>query len=168
MKSFRFLIAIALIGTLLTYSGCGKDSTPGPSEQDKQLTLLAKPWKATSVTLDGAVPTVPAPANYTYVGNFIFDATNTKVTAGQTNFTYITSGGPLGSKTPWPKSGSFTFGTDFATTLTRDDGFVVSYSVSATRLQMTFNTGGKTPPFTGYDGRTANVSGNWVFEFALK
>ncbi|CAN5355618.1 hypothetical protein BH09BAC3_BH09BAC3_09390 [soil metagenome] len=168
MKSFRFLLGFALIGLLITLSGCPGNKDPELTVPQQQNKKLAKAWVCTAATLDGSAASLPAPSTYTYVGNFkltMVGATGTDATAGPT---YTTAGRPTGSKvTPWNSTGSFTFGTDAATTLIREDGIIVSYSVSDTQLQMSFNTGGKTPPFAGYDGRVGNVQGNWVFTFGL-
>jgi hypothetical protein len=68
--------------------------------------------------------------------------------------------------TPWGPKGKFTFGTDVSTTLVRDDGIVVTYSVNDTQLQMSFTTPAGFPGFDG-EGRVENVQGKWVFEFGL-
>lgn len=149
MKSFRFLLAVAMIGTLLTYSGCGKSSDPTPSVADQQLKKLSAIWKATTVTIDGGA-TNPSNA----YANFVLTMSGT---AGNTTFDYSSTGRPALS--PWAASGKFTFGTDAGTTLVRDDNLTVSYSVTDSQLIMTFNYGGN-----GFS-RVDNVKGNWSFTF---
>jgi len=64
---------------------------------------------------------------------------------------------------PWAAAGKFTFETDFATAVKRDDGLPVTYSVTdkqPVQLQMTFNYSG-----AGIAGRVSNVKGTWVFTF---
>ncbi len=149
MKSFKFLLAFALVGTLLTYSGCSKSSGPGQTPQDAQLVKLSKTWKITSVTLNNT------PQTYTGFQMVISS------TAGQTTFAYSNTARPALS--PWASSGTFTFGSDFATGLVRDDSLPITYSVSDTQLQMTFNYTGN-----GFPGpRVGNVQGTWIFTFGL-
>ncbi len=144
MKSFKILLAVVLLGTLMTYSGCKSNSGPGQTPQDAQLVALTKTWKFSSVTLDGTAQT-----GYT---GFTLTVSSTP---GQTTFGFNTAGRPALS--PWPASGTFTFGTDFATQLVRDDQVPITYSVSATQLQMSFNYSG-----AGFT-RINNVKGNWIY-----
>jgi hypothetical protein len=151
MKRTNFLIVLALFGVAASFWQCGSDPAPAPDPQDQQLEKLSQTWKATNVTFNSTPVT----------GYENFQITMTG-TAGQDTFDYSTTGRPAGIKTPWPASGKFTFGTDFATVLTRDDGIQVTYSVSATQLQMTFTYTG-----AGFTGRTSNVEGAWTFTFGL-
>jgi len=146
MKSFKALLVLALVGSFLTYSGCKSNSGPGQTPQDAQLAKLSKTWKFSKVTLDGVDQT----------GYTSFQLTISS-TPGQTTFGYTTTGRPALS--PWPSSGNFTFGTDYATQLTRDDALPITYSVDdkSTQLQMTFNYTGN-----GFS-RINNVKGSWVF-----
>ena len=152
MKIYKFLLSAALIGALLTYSGCSKESTPTVSLKDQQLKSLSQTWKCTSATLQGTAQT-----GYTTFQLAISG------TPGNSTFGYTTTGRPAGTKSsPWAGSGTFTFGTDPATQLTRDDNLPVTYSVTATQLQLTFTYAG-----AGYDGRVNNVVGTWVYTFGL-
>lgn len=147
MKRNGLLFGVLFIGMTFLFSDCKKSSGPGQSPQDAQLVKLSKTWKVTGtndVTLDGTPQTGYSSFTLTVNG-----------TAGQTTFGYTTGGRPPLS--PWAGSGTFTFGSDFATQLTRDDGLALTYSVSDTQLQMTFNYTGN-----GFS-RTNNVKGNWVF-----
>lgn len=146
MKSLKFLVAAAFVGVLLLYSGCKPKKDPGLSIEDAQLVKLSKTWKCTSAKLDNSDQT-----GYT---NFQLTVTST---AGQKTFGYTTSGRP--SLSPWPASGTFTFGTDVSTQVTRDDGLPITYAVTDTQLQVTFNYAG-----SGF-GRVSQVKGNWVFTF---
>ncbi len=151
MKRANFLIMLALLGVAASFWQCGSDPAPTPDPKDEQLTKLSQTWKATAVTFE----------NTPVTGYENFEITMTG-TAGQDTFDYATAGRPAGIKTPWPASGKFTFGTDFATVIKRDDNVDVTYSVSATQLQMTFTYKGD-----GFTGRTSNVKGNWTFTFGL-
>ena len=147
MKRNGLLFGVLFIGMTFLFSDCKKSSGPGQSPQDAQLVKLSKTWKVTGtndVTLDGTPQT-----GY---GSFTLTVNGT---AGQTTFGYTTAGRPTLS--PWPGSGTFTFGSDFATQLTRDDALAITYSVSDTQLQLTYNYTGN-----GFS-RTNNVKGNWVF-----
>ncbi len=148
MKIFKAMLVVIALGSLLTYSGCKKNSGPGQTPQDAQLVRLSKTWKFSKVTLDGVDQT-----GYT---NFQLTISGT---AGQTTFGYTCSGRPALS--PWPASGTFTYGdgTAFSTSLKRDDALPITYSVDdkATQLQLTFNYSGN-----GFS-RVDNVKGNWVF-----
>jgi len=150
MKSNRLLPLAVIILVLPALFGFPSKNEPTPSVPDQQLTKLSKTWKATTVTLDGQAQT-----GYT---SFTIKLSGT---AGQTTFDYTTTGRPALS--PWAAAGKFTFGTDPATQLTRDDSLPVTYSVTDVapiQLQMGFNYSG-----AGIAGRVNNVKGNWVFTF---
>ena len=151
MKRSKFLIVLALLGVSVSFWQCGSDPAPAKNPQDEQLTKLSQTWKATAVTFNSSPVTGYENFTITMSG-----------TAGQSIFDYSTTGRPSGVKTPWPAAGKFTFGTDFSTIVTRDDGIQVTYSVSATQLQMTFTYAG-----AGFTGRTSNVEGSWSFLFGL-
>ena len=148
MKSFKFILSAALIGLLFSYSGCKKKTTD-PDPKDVQIGKLSATWKIKTgeAKLDGSAQT-----GY---DNFILTASGT---AGQTSFGYTCSGRPALS--PWPASGTFTFGTDFATQIVRDDALPITYSATDTQLQLSFNYSG-----AGIAGRVSNVKGNWVYTF---
>lgn len=157
MKRINFLTLLALVVAAASFWQCGGDSAAPPDPQDEQLTKLSKTWKATSVLYAAS----GAPQPVTGYENFQLTMTGT---AGQDTFDFSTSGRPSGIKTPWPASGKFTFGTNFETVLTRDDGIQVTYSLntSGTELQMIFTYAG-----AGYTGRTSNIEGAWTFTFGL-
>ena len=148
MKSLKFLVAAVFVGVLLLYSGCKPKPGPGQSIEDGQLVKLSKTWKFTAATLDGLAQT-----GYT---NFQLIISGT---AGNKTFGYTASGRPS-PLSPWPASGTFTFGTDASTQVTRDDGLPITYAVTDAQLQITFNYTG-----AGIAGRVTQVKGNWVLTF---
>jgi len=148
MKAFRILNTVVSLSAILMIAGCGGKSTPAESTQDKQLGLLSKKWTVSTVTLNS----VDQSSSWT---GFNLTITGTK---GGTSFSYACASRPaLG---PWPASGTWSFGTDPVTQITRtEDTLPITYTVTATTLQMTFNYTGN-----GYT-RVGNVGGNWVFSF---
>lgn len=152
MQPLKYLLSAIAFGVLLTFSNCGGDSKPAVPITDQQLEKLVKPWKIKSATLDGVDKTS------TYTG-FLLTITGTK---GATSFGYSTTSRP--SVSPWKASGSWIFGTDPVTMMTRDadnaaDKLDMTYSVNDTQLQINFTYTGK-----GYT-RTEAVAGNWVYTF---
>ncbi len=139
--------------SLALFLSCGSDDGPGQSIEDVQLGKLSKAWNATTVELDGIVQT-----GY---DNFVLTMTGS---AGSASFGYSTAGRPQLS--PWPSSGNWVFGGSPETQIIRDQGtqdeIAVTYSVTDTQLQLTFNFTG-----TGFAGKTSNVGGLWVFTFGL-
>jgi hypothetical protein len=158
MKRSKVLIMLALLMASASFWKCGSPSPAPPDPQDEQLKKLSQTWKCTGATLDSSPVTGYENFTLTISG-----------TAGQDTFNYTTTGRPAGSPTPWPASGQWTFGTDFATTVIRSDyNLPVTYSVNATTLQLTFNYADCAGvPCVPYTGRTANVSGQWSFTFGL-
>jgi hypothetical protein len=145
----KILVGLMVLGVLMTYTGCKKKKGDPEPITDQQIEKLSKPWKVTKATLDGTdVKTKDYP-------NFTITLTGTK---GTTSIGYTTTGRPALS--PWASSGSFTFdATTPETKLTRDDTVPVTYSVSETALQISFQYNGK-----GFS-RVGQVGGQWVFEF---
>lgn len=154
MKSFKFLLAFIAVGALLTYSGCSKPSGPGQTPEDAQLAKLSKTWKCTAATLNNT-------SQAGYINNFILTIAGT---AGQTTFGFTTTGRAASAPLlPWQSNGNLKYGTDFATGLIRvEDNLPITYSVTDTQLQMTFNYTG-----AGIPARVGNVAGTWIFTFGL-
>ncbi len=156
MKALKYLLLIAFIGVLFTFSNCGGDKKTAEPITDVQLAKLSKTWKLTSVTLDGAPVTTPS---YTA---FQLSITGTK---GATSFGYTTTGRP--SLSPWKTSGTWSFVKDQETAkITRDpdsttDKLDMDYTVTETTLTISFNFQGQ-----GYT-RVDQVKGNWTFNFGL-
>jgi|SRR6185295_924753 len=158
MKSFKFLLSLIAVVALLTYTGCGKNPGPGQSPQDAQLVKLSKTWKATAVTLNGTAQPTYTSKPFTLV---------ISSTAGQTTFGFNTGSqadrSAVAPILPWQSSGNLSYGTDFSTQLTRvEDSLPITYSVTDTQLQMTFNYTGN-----GIPARVGSVAGTWVFTFGL-
>ena len=164
MKSFKLILLLLSVGVLFSLTNCGGDSKPAESIADQQLTKLSKTWKLTSVTLD-ASPVPNPPATTPSYAAFQLVITGTK---GATSFGYTTSGRP--SLSPWKASGTWSFVKDQETTLiTRDpdntsDKLDMTYVVSESALEISFNFQN---PNGGYQGRTDQTKGNWIFKFGL-
>ena len=150
MKSLKLMLSVALVGVLFLYSGCGGSKKNDPSVTDVQLVKLSKAWKCTSA-MKGSPPIAQ-----TGYDNFILTVTGSP---GQTTFGYSITGRPTPTS-PWPASGTFTFGTDPSTLLVRDDQLPITYAVTATQLQLTFDYEG-----AGIAGRVNSVQGVWVMTF---
>lgn len=148
LKSLLFGVALV---ALLTYSGCGPGSGNEPSVEEVQLGKMKSTWTISAVTLDTDSKITDYPGfKLTLEG-----------TAGNPTFNYSTQSRP--SLSPWPAGGTWKFGADASNTILRDSGsdeVPMTYSVSDTQLQLTFNFTG-----TGYAARTSKVTGVWVFTF---
>jgi len=150
MKSARILTTVVSLGVILIFSGCGGKGTPAESTQDKQLGLLTHTWKVATVKQETTDVT-------TAWANFQLTISGTK---GATTFNYSSANRPS-TFGPWASSGTLTFGTDPVTQMIREDNLNITYTVTATTLQLNFNYTG-----SGYQGpRFSNVTGNWQFNF---
>lgn len=155
MTYSRAVLSVALLGSIVIFSGCGgKGGNPEPLT-DKQFGLLSKTWKVKS---SGGV-LLGSTDSTSHWTNFKLTIGGTK---GQPNsFTYSCTGRP--PRSVWPASGTWSFGTDPATQIIRDaqaqDALNITYSVDAasSNLQLQFSFSGK-----GYT-RISNVSGDWTF-----
>jgi hypothetical protein len=157
MKALKLFLLITSVGALFTFSSCGPSPSPQVPVADQQFDKLSKPWKLTSVTLDGNPVTTPS-----YTG-FQLAISGTK---GQTSFNYTTTFASTRPLSTWKSSGTWKFGTEPTTMIVRDPGtadeLAMTYVVSATTLQITFTYSGP-----GYTTRTDVVNGGWVFNFGL-
>jgi hypothetical protein len=144
----RLLLAIAIILMVFSLIECKPGSDPEPDPKDAQLEKLVATWNCTGAVKDGV-----AQVGY---NNFKLMLSGT---AGSDSFTYSNTGRPALS--PWPANGTWQFGSSVATDLTRDSNLPVTYSVTGTQLELTFNYSG-----TGFTGRTTEVNGQWVFNFS--
>jgi hypothetical protein len=166
MKSlFLRIIALAcLVGVVLVFENCSKDSPAPPAEQI-QLDKLKKTWTLVSVTLDGADKKHPAGqirASFALTLSGTFNGSNPK---GPYNFSVSGTDAP----SPWPPSGRWFFGDDAQSQIIRDDDN--SNSVSGGDMPITYAispTGQLTLTFVCSDcnfpgARTESVNGTWVF-----
>ncbi len=155
MKALKLGLLFISIGVLLTFSNCGGGgSTPEPLA-DQQFTKLSKTWNIATVTLEGQdQKTLLYP-------NFKLQITGTK---GAASFGYKTTGNPAAGS-PWKGTSTWAFGTDPLTMLVREpdtDKLAMTYAVSASTLQISFNYTGTV---NQNQGRTEVVTGNWIFTF---
>lgn len=156
MKALRAVLSIAVLGSIIAFSGCGPKGGNSEPLPDKQFGLLSKTWKASTVSFGGTDKT----SDWT---GFTLTISGTKGQAS--SYAYSCTGRPKPSV--WKDSGSWTFGDcdatttndDPATQICRDDGAKITYSIDAAgkNLQLAFNFSG-----AGYT-RVSNVSGDWVF-----
>jgi hypothetical protein len=153
MKALKFILLVASVGVLFTFSNCGGGgSTPEPVA-DQQLAKLSGTWVATSVKYNTGTLTTYSAFKLVLSGN-----------KGAASFGYTTSGNPAAAS-PWKGSGTWTFGTDPLTMMVRDTGsdkLDMNYVVNGNSLKITFNFTG-----SGYQnqGRTTLVNGDWEFNF---
>ncbi|MBX2913639.1 MAG: hypothetical protein KF856_00070 [Cyclobacteriaceae bacterium] len=150
IQYFKFLLApISLVGFCL-FMACSSNEQPQPGIEEQQLQKLTKVWVANTVTLNGVVQT-----GYE---NFRLSLNNST----SSPFPYQTNNRP--STSPWPASGTWTFGNDPLTQLIREPASAqqlsMNYTVSATELQLSFTFSG-----TGFTGKSKSVDGQWVFKF---
>ncbi|HLZ16930.1 MAG TPA: hypothetical protein VKQ08_07815 [Cyclobacteriaceae bacterium] len=162
MKPFRLLLTVLSLGVIFSFSGCSGGGGAAESTPDKQFGMLsAKTWTASTVTLNGV------DQSSTWTG-FKLKISGTK---GASTFSYNTTTGTRPALGPWPAGnnigglGTWAFGTDPVTQITRDPGAAndelpMTYTVTATTLTISFNYTG-----AGYAARVSNLSGNWVFNF---
>jgi hypothetical protein len=154
MKITHVLSSLIVSALILTISSCGPDPAPDAPIEEQQLAKLATTWKISEVKLDD----VSKKSDYP---NFQLVISGTP---GASSFGYTASGRPASS--PWPASGTWTFGANPETQIVRDSGadkIDITYAVSddGSKLQLSFDFSG-----VGYQGsRVSNVKGKWVFNF---
>lgn len=157
MKILTRILSLSLVATAaLFYSGCGSKGGGTDSAQKVQLAKLTKTWTLTTATLDGKDRTS--------------DFANLKLTVSGTyskdgdTYTYSFTGSRP-NPSPWPASGTWQFGANPATDLTRLDDTppqALTYTVSDTQLDIKMTYSG-----TGFAGSRVNqVTGNWEFVFS--
>ena len=147
VKSLEKLLLIFLI-SLISFS-CNEDddSTPTPTPDyplDTQASLLNGTWKvkdSNSVTKDGSIVDVFTTMSLTISGG----------TKDGGNFT--TDHNEDSGTEVWPNSGTWTFQNGDQNKLLRNDGAVMSISVTENTLRTSFTVSG------------GIKDGNWVFDF---
>jgi hypothetical protein len=164
MKALRYIFLLGSVGSLLTFSNCGGGgSTPEPVADQQFTKLSSKTWTVSSVTLDGTDRSAE------YQAGVSGDAGPMKLTISGTKgnastYAYAVAGRPVLS--PWPKSGSWAFGTDPTQNVIRDpssttDKLSMNYAIDGTNLTISFSFSG-----SGYSNpRVGVVTGSWVFKF---
>jgi hypothetical protein len=148
----RILSLLILVAAATFFTACDKGDDEETDETAAQIAKLVGTWGATSVTLDGVND--PHTADYA-------DFTITISESSNNTLSYSISGRPAGGLSPWPASGTFTFGNPVTSLLNRSDNVPVTYSVSGTALTLSildYSGEGYAVP-----GRVASISGDWVF-----
>ena len=149
MKSKNYVqyYLLAILFSLVIIS-CGDEddgSTPTPTDPlDTQANLLNGNWKvkdANSVTKDGSIVDV-------------FTTMTLNLSGGtKSGGNYSTSHTEDSGTEVWPNSGSWTFQNSDKSKVIRNDGVVISLSVTETTLRTSFTVSG------------GIKDGNWVFDF---
>jgi hypothetical protein len=150
MKILRVLSFLMVVAVLLTYTGCKNGGSDPEPIENVQFDKLKKTWKVSTVTFEGE------DRSDAYTG-FQLVLGGTK---GTPPFSYTTTGRIFPS--PWKANGTWTFGSAVETQIVRDDGPAITYLVTESTLRLTFDFGGP-----GYDSRTKEVDGEWIFNFTL-
>ena len=143
MKNFKDIFAILIVLSFSFYVGCKNDngSDPEPdflAEKLEELMNGGSSWTMNSVTKDG----------YDVSDQF----TGFVLTVGE--YTYSTQNS---LSSAWPSSGTWKFNDTSGTVIKRDDGTLISVSISGTQLTLSFTATGVT------GGRKASVDGDYVF-----
>lgn len=136
------------------YSSCKPEEKDNRTTEEKQLDQLKSTWALVSAVDDNGDRT-------TDFANFVLTLDGSFSEGGTYNYSTT---GTRPTPSPWPASGTWKFGTDPLTQVTRDPGQAIeidaTYEVSATDLEVVF-----TIPDNWVGGRTKSVSGRWTFNF---
>jgi hypothetical protein len=168
MKITQILSSIIVLAVILTISSCGPDPAPQASIEEQQLQKLIATWKITTDTQSDVLfgTTTANVSKKTEYANFQLTISGTP---GSSSFGYTTTGKPSGSgnTSPWPSSGTWSFGANPETQVVRDpdkaaDKLDMTYAISSdgSTLELSFNFTG-----TGYPARVASIAGQWKFTF---
>lgn len=148
------IITILIITITFILSACGSDESI--SSQEKQLKKLSATWVLTNATVDGT--------------DYTNEYSDFELTLSGSSNSSVYAYGVLGRPeiSPWPSGGTWVFGADVKTTITRDlgtsDQLAIAYSVTDSQLSITFSFSGD-----GYESSRVNsVSGNWTYTFSKK
>jgi hypothetical protein len=142
-KIYPFNLAAIALLILLQISGCGDSGSPALSASDlvKKKLMATTAWKLQSAMVDGVDQTS------TYAGlNLSFTASN---------YSSINGG------VVWPATGTWSFSTSDGTSISRNDGLVVSVEVTDASLKLSY-TWSKT---TLGGGRVESIKGPHVLIF---
>ena len=150
MHKQQFNLKLLLVSVCFLIFSCGEDDgggdpTPTPTDPlDAQAALLNGNWKvkdANSVTKDGTIVDV-------------FTTMTLNISGGtKSGGNYSTSHNEDSGTEVWPNSGSWTFQSGDKNKLLRNDGVVMSISVTESTLRTSFTVSG------------GIKDGNWVFDF---
>ena len=150
MHKQQFNLKLLLVSVCFLIFSCGDDDgggdpTPTPTDPlDAQAALLNGNWKvkdANSVTKDGTIVDV-------------FTTMTLNISGGtKSGGNYTTSHNEDSGTEVWPNSGSWTFQSGDKNKLLRNDGVVMSISVTESTLRTSFTVSG------------GIKDGNWVFDF---
>jgi hypothetical protein len=156
MKFLRLTFLVALIGCLTFFTSCDEGGGKKLSIEETQFLALSKTWTVTEVRFgsgntDRTAEYTATGMTLTISGDFV-DPTSA--------YQYTITGRP--SLSPWPASGTWTFDPNDPETLIirAEDNLPITYSVTETELQLTFNYTG-----AGYPARVSAVEGSWTFLF---
>ena len=144
-KKLILILLVSFFAFSCGDDGDGGDPTPTPTDPlDAQAALLNGNWKvkdANSVTKDGTIVDV-------------FTTMTLNISGGtKSGGNYSTSHNEDSGTEVWPNSGSWTFQNGDKNKLARNDGVVMSISVTETTLRTSFTVSG------------GIKDGNWVFNF---
>lgn len=150
MKLLTRILSLAiLVSGTLYFTACDDGEGEKKSEKEEQIDKLVGAWNVSAATYDGEDQMDDYGVMQIAIARASADA-----------LTFTVTGRPE-KLTPWPASGTFTFGSPVTSKLIRDDGVEITYAVSGNNLTFTMeNYSG-----TGYEGRTSTVAGDWVFTF---
>ena len=150
MHKQQLNLKLLLVSVCFLIFSCGDDDgggdpTPTPADPlDAQAALLNGNWKvkdANSVTKDGTIVDV-------------FTTMTLNISGGtKSGGNYSTSHNEDSGTEVWPNSGSWTFQSGDKNKLLRNDGVVMSISVTESTLRTSFTVSG------------GIKDGNWVFDF---
>ena len=150
-KTIKTLFFLGSCAALLIFTNCGGGDDPAEPVEltpaEANALLLAKDWSLSSATNAGTI-------RDEWTGFTLKFGLDTDIAGGS----YTASGIPSdeGANLAWSTSGTFTANSDL-TTLTRNDGIVMTLVVSETALNVSF-----TVPESS--GRVDGFTGAWVFK----
>jgi hypothetical protein len=153
-KTIKSILFVCSCAALLIFTNCGggddDPADPGPpnlTAAESNALLLEKDWSLSSATNEGTT-------RDEWTGFTLKFDIDTDFAGGN----YTTSGIPAedNDQLVWSTSGTFTASSDL-TTLTRNDGIVMTLVVSETALNVSF-----TVPESS--GRVDGFTGAWVFK----
>lgn len=154
----KILSLLVLVALTVFYVSCGKEPKNTKTEAEKQLEKLKSVWTLQSAN-DGTDRTADFPnLKLTISGTFAQDGTY--------NYSFT---GTRPNPSPWPVSGTWKFGTNPTTDITRDPAtsseIPMTYTINGTTLEIKFTVSSGSPGWAGGTSRVGSVSGNWTFTF---